>query len=198
MRRTVLALTVVGLCTWLAAPAEALTVKPSTAPLVDSAGVDSGCDATFTGGDPAPNPNGPGSPLEGAPGYIGLQTTLTCPHHWRAESESQRWQPVVDGRRGTTYALGSGKTWLKDDETPSADPLETSVSTVINPCLIRTDGNIHSPGSKLGWLLPTGANDVILGGTAKVNEYKNDLHPYQATVEKRVTVRCTKARAAYR
>jgi len=31
-----------------------------------------------------------------------------------------------------------------------------------------------------------------------VNEYKADLDPYKANVEKLVTVRCTSARAAYR
>ena len=72
------------------------------------------------------------------------------------------------------------------------------MGTVINPCLTRTDGQVHSTGSRLGWLLPLGPNDVVLGGTAKVNEYKSDLHPYLAKVEKLVTVRCTKVRAAYR
>jgi hypothetical protein len=198
MKRSALVISVAALSVCAAAPAQAVTVRPSTAPLVDSAGVDSGCDGTITGGDPAPDPN-VGTPLEGAPGYITVKTALSCPHHWRAETESQRWQPVIDGVRGTTYTLGSGSSWLKDDQTPSPEPLETWVSTTINPCMTRTDGNIYYPGrSGKAWLLPLGMNDVILGGTTKVNEYKSDLHPYQAKVEKLVTVRCTKARAAYR
>jgi hypothetical protein len=198
VKRSALVISVAALSVWAAAPAQALTVKPGTAPLVDSAGVDSGCDTTMGGGDPAPDPN-VGSTLEGAPGYITIRHDWACTHHWRAVTSTLRWQAVTDGKRGTTFPLGTGKSWMKDDQVPSPDPYTSWGSSVINPCLTRTDGNIYYPGrSKLGWLLPTGVNDVILGGTVKVNEHKNDLHPYSANTELLVTLRCTKARAAYR
>jgi hypothetical protein len=179
-----------------AAPAQAVTVKNRTAPLLDAGGVDSGCTATVFGG-PVPGPTQ--GPMVGSTGYLKIQTDLYCSHRWRAYNVTVGWQPVIRGKRGASYPAASTKGWMANDQVPSADPFGASTSNTINPCLARSDGLGYDPGtSNLPWLLPLGNNDVIFKGTAKVNEFKADLHPYQAAVEHLLTVRCTSARAAYR
>lgn len=196
MKRTLLVAAVAALCAVVPTTAQAVTVKPDHAPLVDSARVDSGCTVQVHGGA-APGPTQ--GPFVGATGYLKVVTDLSCGHRWRAHAITVGWQPVVGGRRGAIFQGAAGKGWMTNAQVPSPDPMSVSTFTTINPCLARNDGFTYDPGeSRLPWMLRTGLNEVIYRGTAKVNEYKSDLHPYQATVEKLVTVRCTSARAAFR
>jgi hypothetical protein len=203
MKRTLGAVVWTGLIssmvvTLLAASAAAVTPRPSAAPLVDESGVDSGCDTDVSVERPAPGPAD--GPYAGSPGWMNLKVDLNCTHHWRADTLRDRWQTVTaDGRRGTLFIGGSSKSWTPDTYEPSPEPYAISSWAELSPCMMRSDGNLHLPGSTdLPWLLPRGRHQFILGSLAKVNEFKSDLHPYRAVVEELVNVRCTRARAAYR
>ncbi len=182
----------------LATPAYAAWVRPSSAPLLDREGVDSGCVAWVTGGDPSHGPTE--GPYAGSPGWVNTRVDLVCAHHWRADQLGYRWQVVSkDGTRGAVFQGGDARSWLPDDATPSPDPFTTAAYTEISPCMLKSDGSLHLPGtSDLPWLLTRGAHQFLLGGYAKVNEYKADLHPYKATVEKQITVTCTRERRGFR
>jgi hypothetical protein len=183
---------------FVAVPAEAVTPRPATAPLVDAGGTGSGCDTSVGVERPASGPAD--GPYAGSPGWMNLQVDLSCTHHWRAVSIRDRWQTVTaEGRRGTLFPGGSSKSWAPDSFEPSPEPYSASSWAEISPCMMRSDGSFHLPGTTdLAWLLPLGSNQFLLGAFTKVNEFKSDLHPYRAVVEQLVTVRCTRARAAYR
>ena len=196
MKRTILAAVITALCAVASSPAQAATIKPALAPLVDSSGVDSGCTLQVFGGWAPPPTQGP---FVDATGYLKVVSTLHCSHHWRAHKISVGWQPVIGDRRGTAYTRAAAGGSMSNTIVPSPEPFQTSTYATFNPCLSKRDGFVHDPGtSTLGWLLPLGDNGVIYRGTAKVNEYRGDLRPYKATAEKLVTVTCTSARNAYR
>ena len=197
MKKRILALTSV-LLILLATPAYATWVRPSSAPLLDRDGVDSSCDVWVTGGDLSQGPAE--GPYAGSPGWVNTRLDLACSHHWRADQLGYRWQVVKkDGTRGAVFQGGDGRSWLPDDATPSPDPFTTATFTEVSPCMLKSDGSLHLPGtSDLPWLLTRGAHQFLLGGYAKVNEYKADLDPYKATVEMEISVTCTRERRPYR
>lgn len=197
MKKRILAITSLAVML-LASPANAVWTRPANAPLLDREGTDSGCVVSPSTGQPSQSPSGP---YAGSPGWIDIRTDLQCTHGWRAWTQKLRLQMVnADGTRGVfLYSGGGASGWMSDDRTPSPDPWGTATYTMDSPCLHKADGLFHEPGtSELRWLLPRGENHLIIGGYAKVNEYKSDLHPYRATAEKEFTVTCTRERRAFR
>jgi hypothetical protein len=179
----------------LATPAYATWVRPSSAPLLDEAGVESGCDFSVSGGDTTAGPTA--GPYAGSPGWVTNTTVLDCTHGWTVVEYAARRQVVnADGTRGIRFIDGS---WRWVSAPPSPDPVQYIADGRISPCLLRTDGSMRYPGtSDLAWLLRRGSHAFIVGGWAKVNEDKFDRHPYMASVEKVITVTCTRERRAYR
>jgi hypothetical protein len=200
MRRALLAMLGAAVLTagLVTGPAShAVWVRPAAAPLVDAAGADSGCDLEL--GPARAVVGATEGPYAGSPGHLEAQATLSCPRHWRAVSISDRWQVVrADGTRGELFWGGNVMSWWPDDTVPPAEPYVGGSVLNVSPCMLRTDGQMHLPGTDLKWLLPLGRHDFLLGTMAKVNEYKAGGHPYRAVVERLVPVRCTTARAAYR
>lgn len=197
MKRSVFVILIAIVLALPAGAAHALWVRPSTAPLVNAGGGEGGCQASITS-ETIPSP--PEGPYHGSPGWLKLQVDLECTHHWRAYTLRNKWLTVTaDGKRGVLFNGGSAQSSSPDDSVPSPEPFSTYLWTSLSPCLMKSDGVEHLPGSSdLPWLLPRGKNKFILGGFAKVNEFKGGPDPYRVEVEQLITVKCTSARAAYR
>jgi|tagenome__1003787_1003787.scaffolds.fasta_scaffold20271601_1 hypothetical protein len=198
MSKIALAVLIPVLLVAVALPAQALWLHPQTYPLLNEDGKDSGCDLHIGGGQEVGSPDS--GFLGGIDGYIRVHERMECESHWRAEKVLDGFQPVLDdGERGKLHCCGGAYSWYTDDQAPPDGPYVARVGAKYNPCLIYRNGGVPTQRRSQGrWLVPLGTRTLILYGYAKVNEYKSDLHPYQAIVEKPITVTCTKQRAPYR
>ena len=175
-----------------AAPALGAAIHPRSMPLLNAASQDSGCDVTV---QVTPN-NGPADePFFGSTGWVDATARLTCTHGWRVMKIGARITVVDDdGSRGVRISKGYEVKYTAT--TPSTQPVDVGIIDRDNPCLLKSDGALHPPGtSTLPWLMPLGSHQLIYGYWAVVNAVPADGHPYRSKVaEFGFSFTCTTAR----
>jgi hypothetical protein len=166
---TLLALTAAsaGLFAASVGPAEAVYVRPSSAPLTDSSGAGNGCTAAVT----VDAGRADGTPRQ--PISIVVDSSLSCPAgadvHW-ATFSSALYEVMADGTLRTIY--GPGLT----GQAGSTDPIESTGATTYSACRDNAGKGKHT------WLVRA---------TIKTKHAAHDDNSYMAKVGASKLIHCS-------